>query len=474
MNIAKSVEVLQKARNELAEQLSKADSKLTAATTKLASLDDNILPDKDKQCRRLVAAVKKADKDYADSGHCVFAAKSSTKLGGPGYLVQMERQDIKPLNVYYNNDSDDGTSDDDKGGKQRSASHAQHSREAPYTAFDIFPKGEGSKPTSGAAVAESGTKSRRLTSHPESRKAKKARETSKMAAAIENSLLPYSEVGTPVTAADRLALRATKKAEQQALAALRSIDGSEASVPNLAKHWHNTIQELRALEKYIFAYWCSYKLYKQQQHSAGSTVANQLQASAFATLNWKWTTKSRQRDSMLQLIHKVGKSGDKEAIDFSPKFPDDGSLDELCAQHGLQHDGGSFYVTGPGYPQDISCVHHTMMSAIRDNNMWSLTEICAKLYTVKGKLIYSHPPSTYDQLSNSDGTTTLNTYVVPVRETSTGQIDDDLCIERLISDLTGTKCMHTASTRSLGTATSRSQTPTVPAPRSLRSSPSGG
>ena len=83
-----------------------------------------------------------------------------------------------------------------------------------------------------------------------------------------------------------------------------------------------------------------------------------------------------------------------------------------------------------------------MMSAIKDNNMWSLTEICAKLYTVKGKLIYSHPPSTYDQLSNSDGTTTLNTYVVPVRETSAGQIDDDLCIERLISDLTGTKCIH--------------------------------
>ena len=145
---------------------------------------------------------------------------------------------------------------------------------------------------------------------------------------------------------------------------------------------------------------------------------------------------------MLQLIHKVGKSGDKEAIDFSPKFPDNGSLDELCAQHGLQHDGGYFYVAGPGYPQDISCVHHTMMSVIKDNNMWSLTEICAKLYTVKGKLLYSHPPSTYDQLSNSDGTTTLNTYVVPVRETSTDQIDDDLCIERLISDLTGTKCIH--------------------------------
>ena len=61
--------------------------------------------------------MKKADKDYADSGHCVFAAKSSTKLGGPGYLVQMERQDIKPLNVYYNTDSDDGSSDDDKGGQ---------------------------------------------------------------------------------------------------------------------------------------------------------------------------------------------------------------------------------------------------------------------------------------------------------------------------------------------------------------------
>ena len=226
------------------------------------------------------------------------------------------------------------------------------------------------------------------------------------------------------------------------MAALRSIDGSEASVPNLAKHWHNTIQELRALEKYIFAYWCSYKLYKQQQHTVGPTLATQLQASAFATLDWKWTTKSRQHDSMQQLIHKVGKSGDKETIDFSPVFPDNGTLDELCAQHGLQHDGGYFYVAGPGYPHDISCVHYAMMSAIKANNMWSLTDVCAKLYTVQGKLSYSHPPSTYDQFSNSDGTTTLNTYVVPVRETSTGQIDDDLCVERLISDLTGTTCIH--------------------------------
>jgi hypothetical protein len=242
----------------------------------------------------------------------------------------MERQDVKPLNVYYNTDSDNGSSDDDKGGKHRSASHAQHSRETPYTVFDIFPKGEGSKPASGAAVAESSSKSRRLTGRPESRKVKKARETSEMAAAIENSLLPYGDVGTPVTAADRLALRATKKAEQQALAALRSINGSEASVPNLAKHWHNTIQALRALEKYVFAYCCSYKLYKQQQHSAGSMVANNLQATAFAMLNWKWTTKSRQRDSVRQLIHKVGGSGDKESIDFSPKFPDDGSIDAPC------------------------------------------------------------------------------------------------------------------------------------------------
>ena len=67
---------------------------------------------------------------------------------------------------------------------------------------------------------------------------------SKMAAAIENVLPPYSNVGTPITASDQLALCTTKKEEQQALATLCSINGSEASVPNLAKHWHNTIQEL--------------------------------------------------------------------------------------------------------------------------------------------------------------------------------------------------------------------------------------
>ena len=160
-------------------------------------------------------------------------------------------------------------------------------------------------------------------------------------------------------------------------------------------------------------------------------------------LNWQWTTKSRQRDPVLQLIHKVGESGNKEAIGFNPKFPDDGSIDALCAQHGLRNNGGHFDVDGPGYPQDISVVHQTMMREIMGNGMSSLTDICGRLYTVKGKLAYSHPPSTYDQTSNPDGTTTLHTYVVPMRETSANQIDGDLCIERLISDLTGTRCMHT-------------------------------
>ena len=99
-----------------------------------------------------------------------------------------------------------------------------------------------------------------------------------MAAVIENSMIPYRDVGTPVTAGDRLALRDAKKSEQQALAQLRGIDGSETSGPDLAKHWCSTMRTLRDLEKYVFAYWCSYKLFKQQQHSAGSTIANNLQA----------------------------------------------------------------------------------------------------------------------------------------------------------------------------------------------------
>ena len=353
VSVAKSVETLQRTRDDLAAQLSTAETRPSAATSRLASIDDNIVPEQNKQCRRLVSALKKADKDYADSGHCVFAAKSSSKLRKPGFLVQMERNDIKPLKVYYNTGSDDGSSDEDKGAKHRSAAHAQHARGTRYTEFDIFPKAEGSKPTSGASIS----KSRRLTDRPESRRAKAARATSRMAAVIENSMIPYSDAGTPVTAGDRLALRDAKKAEQQVLAQLRDIGGSEASGPDLAKHWHGTMRKLRDLEKYVFAYWCSYKLFKQQQHSAGSTIANNLQTNAFAMLSWQWTTKSRQRDPVLQLIHKVGESGNKEAIGFNPKFPDDGSIDVLCAQHGLRNNGGHFDVDGPGYPQDISVVH---------------------------------------------------------------------------------------------------------------------
>ena len=126
MSVAKSVETLQKTRDDLAAQLSTAESRLTAAQSRLTSIDSNIIPEQNKQCRRLVSAVKKADKDYADSGHCVFAAKSSSKLRKPGFLVQMERNDIKPLKVYYNTESEDGSSDDKKGAKPRSAAHAQH------------------------------------------------------------------------------------------------------------------------------------------------------------------------------------------------------------------------------------------------------------------------------------------------------------------------------------------------------------
>ena len=105
VSVAKSVETLQRTRDDLAAQLSTAETRLSAAESRLASIDDNILPEQNKQCKRLVSALKKADKDYADSGHCVFAAKSSSKLRKPGFLVQMERNDIKPLKVYYNTGS---------------------------------------------------------------------------------------------------------------------------------------------------------------------------------------------------------------------------------------------------------------------------------------------------------------------------------------------------------------------------------
>ena len=263
-----------------------------------------------------------------------------------------------------------------------------------------------------------------------------------MAECIESSLIPYNDAGTPVTAGKRLALRAARKAEQQVLANLRGIDGSETGGLDLAKHWNGTIRALRELEKYVFAYWCSYRLFNQQQHSAGLTVANSLQLTAFAMLNWKWATASQQCEPVRQLIHKVGASGAKEAIGFNPKFPDDGSIDALCAQHGLRHSEGFFDVAGPGYPQDLSYIQ-SMMREIAGKSMPSLTNICGKLHTVKGKPAYSHPPSTYDKIHNSDGTTVLHTYVVPVRDTGADQIDGDLCIERLISNLTGTRCMHT-------------------------------
>ena len=127
VNLAKSVELLQKTRDDLSEQLGKAEVKLTAATTKLASIDSNLIPEKNQQCSRLVKALRKADKDYADSGHCVFAAKSSAKTGGkPGFLVQMERNDIKPLHGFYSIGSDVGSSDKDKGARPRSTAHTQH------------------------------------------------------------------------------------------------------------------------------------------------------------------------------------------------------------------------------------------------------------------------------------------------------------------------------------------------------------
>ena len=183
----------------------------------------------------------------------------------------------------------------------------------------------------------------------------------------------YSDVGTPLTAGDRLALRDAKKSEQQVLAQLSDIGGSSPSSADLAKHWRSTLRHLRDLEKYVFAYWCSYKLFKQQQHSTGPTITNNLQATAFAMLNWQWTTKSRQHDSVLPLIHKVRESGNKETIGFNPKFPDDGSIDTLCVQYRLCNNGSHFDVDGPRYLQDISAVHQTMMHVITGNSMSLLT-----------------------------------------------------------------------------------------------------
>ena len=86
-----------------------------------------------------------------------------------------------------------------------------------------------------------------------------------------------------------------------------------------------------------------------------------------------------------------------------------------------------------------------MMHKIAVKGMPSLTGTCGKLRTVKGKLAYSYPPATYGMIHRTDGATVLHTYSVPVRSAGilAGQIDGNLCIERLISDLTGTQCMYT-------------------------------
>ena len=154
------------------------------------------------------------------------------------------------------------------------------------------------------------------------------------------------------------------------LAQLCGIGSIRTDGLNLAKHWNNTIRALRDLGNYAFAYWCLYRLYKQPQHSAGSAIANNLQQTAFAILNWKWAAMLRQSTPVLQLIHEVRVPGAREAsISFNPnlKFLSDGLIGALCAQHRLCSHGSCFDITSLGYLQDISCMDHQWRGVVADD-----------------------------------------------------------------------------------------------------------